>query len=173
MEKVKRKTRNPWIRIQTCIGNYTQENIRKTERINRGLFQGADDVLINPVYISHEDQPHFMDYQDYILMPCTYLWQRLLILADGSVTTCCRDYNYKYNRLGTIKDSSIKELWHSSALNALRSRHLSGRRNEFHLCAICDNYVVNKRTGQPGSECSSVFYEMNKNEANGCSNSSA
>jgi len=150
------------IRIQTCVSDYTPENIAFEERKNRETFPEADLILINPLYMSYEEDPHLLHLNDYEFYPCSYLWQRLTIYSDGSVTTCSRDYNCKFNRIGTVLTSSIRELWHSSTMRDLRSRQLQGRRKEFHICALCENYLINKRTGMPGAGCTGIVYEMRK-----------
>jgi radical SAM protein with 4Fe4S-binding SPASM domain len=148
------------IRIQTCIQDYVPENIKKEEEKGRELFPDADFILINPVYESYEEAPHLNDLNDYTFHPCSYLWQRLTIYADGSVTTCSRDYNCKYNRIGSLSANSIRELWHSPAMRDLRRRHLTGRRKDFHICALCENYLIHSKTGLPGVGCTGIVYEL-------------
>jgi radical SAM protein with 4Fe4S-binding SPASM domain len=154
----KKKKRPLKIRIQTCTADYTPANIERLEKENRKLFPQADFFLINPEYVSYEDDPHLLDLKAYDFYPCSYLWQRLTIYADGSVTTCSRDYNCKYNRIGSVEKDSIRELWHSPAMRDLRRRHLSGNRKDFHICALCENYLVNRETGLPGAGCTGIVY---------------
>lgn len=146
------------IRIQTCITDYQPDTIRMVEEENRAYFPEADFHLVNPVYHSHEDVPHLQALTEYILHPCTYLWQRLTIYADGAVSTCSRDYNCKFNRIGNLNSSDIRSLWHSPAMRDLRSRHLNSRRADFHICALCENYVIHKETGKPGAFCTGTVY---------------
>lgn len=148
------------IRIQTCIADYSPEKIMEEEKRNRSLFPEANLILINPVYVSYEEAPHLMNLGAYEFYPCSYLWQRLTIYADGSVTTCSRDYNSKYNRIGNVKISTVKELWHSPALQDLRKRHLEGKRKEFHICALCENYLLHRETKQPGAGCTGIVYPI-------------
>lgn len=160
----RKKNRNEGmkIRIQTCVADYTPESIAREEQMNRNLFPKADLILINPLYMSYEEDPHLLHLEDYEFYPCSYLWQRLTIYSDGSVTTCSRDYNCKYNRIGSVHTSSIRDLWHSPAMRDLRYRQLHGRRKEFHICALCENYLINKKTGMPGAGCTGLVYEMKK-----------
>jgi len=164
--KRKEKNKNSMkIRIQTCVKDYTPESIRKYEKKNKALFPEADLVLINPMYVSFEDDPHLPNFDDYELHPCSYLWQRLTIYADGSVTTCSRDYNCKFNRLGNVEVDSIRDIWNSSTLRDMRRRQLDGRRKEFHICAVCENYLIHKKTGLPGAGCTGIVYPMKKRSA--------
>ena len=151
------------IRIQSCIKDYTSENINKTEIKNRELFSEVDFVLINPLYASHEDEPHLAELSDYDFYPCSYLWQRLTVYADGSVTTCSRDYNCKFNRIGNAMYNKISDLWMSPVMHDLRQRHLTGRRKDFHLCSLCENYLVKRDTGMPGALCTGTVYNTEHN----------
>lgn len=148
------------IRIQTCISGYSPETITMMEQENKELFPEADLILINPIYESFEEDPHLKDLDNYDFYPCSYLWQRLTVYADGSVTTCSRDYNCKYNRIGSVEVSSIKDIWHSAAMNDLRNSHLNGRRKDFHICAVCENYLIHHETGLPGAGCTGLVYKL-------------
>jgi len=150
----------PRIRIQTCTPDYTPAAIAGEEKRSRELFPEADLVLINPVYASHEETPHLADLASFRFHPCSYLWQRLTLYADGSVTTCSRDYNCKFNRLGDANVSSIRDLWHSPLLRDLRRKHLAGRRREFHICELCENYLIHRETGLPGAGCTGTVYDI-------------
>ena len=71
-----------------------------------------------------------------ITAPCNDLWRRLFIWWDGTVNPC--DYDYKSNlSIGNINQSSIAELWHSSAYNKLRKNHLDGKRSNHYPCDRC------------------------------------
>ena len=148
------------IRIQTCIKEYLPDNIEKEEQKNRELFPEVDTFLINPIYESYENNPHLLNLDEYEFYPCSYLWQRLTVYADGSVTTCSRDYNCKFNRIGNVNISSVRELWHSPAMRHMRIYHLMGRRKDFHICSVCENYLINKKTGLPGAGCTGVVYKI-------------
>lgn len=152
------------VRIQTCIRNYTEKIIAAEEAKNRQLFPEADAVLINPLYESYEDDAHLENLDEYTFYPCSYLWQRLTIYSDGAVTTCSRDYNCKYNRIGSVKVSSIRELWHSAAMREMRKLHLTGEREKFHICAVCENYLIHNKTGLPGAGCTGTVYPFKGEE---------
>lgn len=148
------------IRIQESALDYSDENIEKIEERNKTLFPESDIILINPIYNSNENVPHFNDMDRFEQHPCTYLWQRLVIFACGTVTTCCRDYNAKFNRIGNINHDNVKSLWDSTAMKDFRIRHLQGQRAELHLCGLCDNYIGDKKTGKPAVGCNNALYEL-------------
>jgi radical SAM protein with 4Fe4S-binding SPASM domain len=135
-------------------------SISKEEDRIKILFPEADFVLINPVYESYSDKPHLKNLREYQFYPCSYLWQRLTVYSDGTVTTCSRDYDSKYNKIGNVNSNSIYELWHSERLRDMRAAHLNGRRKEFHICSMCENYLIHRRTGLAGSGCTGIVYDM-------------
>ena len=147
------------IRIQESTENYSDEGVEKIKERSQKLFPNADIFLVNPIYNSNENEDGFDNYSELVQHPCTYLWQRLVIFACGTVTTCCRDYNAKFNRIGNVKHDNIKSIWHSSVMKDFRIRHLENRRSELHLCGLCDNYTATKKTGKLAVGCNNALYE--------------
>ena len=70
--------------------------------------------------------------------PCAGLWNTPMVHVDGSLTTCCLDEGMK-NKLGNLKDSSLKELWHGEKINQWRIAQIEGRFDDSGpLCAGCN-----------------------------------
>ena len=73
---------------------------------------------------------------------CDWLWKRIVINPDGSVSPCCAYYPQRYD-FGTIRDKTIKELYNSSKYKKARlcvknkayAQELL--RNEDFVCAKC------------------------------------
>lgn len=70
-------------------------------------------------------------------VPCSQLWQRLVILYDGQVLMCCGDHG-ALNPIGNIYENSIGELWNSDLLNRYRELHMTNRSSEISACAVCE-----------------------------------
>jgi hypothetical protein len=69
--------------------------------------------------------------------PCSRLWNNLTVLADGSVSLCCLDYDGQH-LLGHIDaKNSISSIWSNPAYCRVRKYHREGRQNEIILCANC------------------------------------
>ena len=68
--------------------------------------------------------------------PCHYLGRSLSIYFDGSVIPCDLDYEAKLS-LGTMNDSSIKEIWCSDKYKKMFVAHQSGKRNNYFPCDRC------------------------------------
>ena len=68
--------------------------------------------------------------------PCHYLGRSLSIYYDGSVIPCDMDYKGELT-LGSLKDSSIKEIWNSKKYKDLFEIHRDNRRSEIFPCDRC------------------------------------
>lgn len=67
---------------------------------------------------------------------CPYIFYSMAVNSDGLVSACCVDWGRKLVA-GDVKTQSLKDIWHSEALNALRRQHLEGRRTENSVCRDC------------------------------------
>ena len=91
------------------------------------------------------DEIGFLDYQprveeknDVIIgdWACPQLWQRMGILVDGTIIPCNHDEK-ALSKLGNIKNTSIKEAWHSDKLNKLRKLHENSEAHKGNSCRYC------------------------------------
>ncbi len=61
-----------------------------------------------------------------------------MVHVDGAVTTCCLDEGLE-NRLGNLREHSLRELWQGETLHAWRLAHLEGRfEDSGPLCTRCN-----------------------------------
>jgi len=67
---------------------------------------------------------------------CTYIFYAAAINADGTVSACCPDWEQKL-LIGDIRSESVKNIWNSKKMNALRRQHLEGKRCENQVCRAC------------------------------------
>lgn len=73
--------------------------------------------------------------------PCHQLWQRLVVLWDGTVLMCCGDHQLR-SPLGSVEDASLHSIWHGAKLEAARATHLAGAYDEIEACVDCEvNYL--------------------------------
>lgn len=70
--------------------------------------------------------------------PCPYLWERMYIWYDGICNPCDSDYKSEL-AVGSVKEKSIKEIWHGFKYTKLRQDHLGGKRNCCFPCDRCPN----------------------------------
>ena len=71
-----------------------------------------------------------------ITEPCSELWLRMFVWADGRVNPCENDYMSTLS-VGNAATTPLSELWRGSAYTALREKHLAGARGQCSPCQRC------------------------------------
>jgi radical SAM protein with 4Fe4S-binding SPASM domain len=67
---------------------------------------------------------------------CPYIFYSYSVNSDGLVSSCFLDWGRKLV-IGDVRRQSMKQIWNSERMNALRLQHLQGRRQENGVCANC------------------------------------
>ena len=67
---------------------------------------------------------------------CPYIFYGYSVNADGLVSSCFLDWGRKLV-IGDVRRQSMKEIWNSERMNALRLQHLEGRRRQNGVCGNC------------------------------------
>lgn len=67
---------------------------------------------------------------------CPYIFYLIVINSDGSVSACVQDWEHRLI-IGDTKTQSVKEIWDGESLRKLQLTHLSGRRSNIDVCAVC------------------------------------
>ena len=67
---------------------------------------------------------------------CPYIFYSMAINADGLVSSCFLDWGRKL-LIGDVSQQSVKKIWHSDKMNALRLQHLEGQRKNNPVCSQC------------------------------------
>lgn len=82
-------------------------------------------------------------------MPCPFPWQYLVIQWNGDVVPCCRDYN-GVNKIGNVKDHSLKDIWNGPNYAAFREQHRTGDYKGNSFCSDCmDIYYQEGDSSKP------------------------
>lgn len=66
---------------------------------------------------------------------CRRVFDRMMVLADGSVTTCDQDFAAR-QVFGNLNDSPLRELWKNPRLTAVRNHRI----DDCPLCPHCDEW---------------------------------
>jgi radical SAM protein with 4Fe4S-binding SPASM domain len=126
--------------------------------IAHGQSLGADKVLVKTLGIgssvpapTNEEWsllPESEEYQRYVSRDdirskvlwedarCTYIWQRMVLNADGTCVPCCRDQVAKFH-LGSIQDGgSLPTVWNSKAYRQYRREIRATQKAEI-MCQRC------------------------------------
>jgi radical SAM protein with 4Fe4S-binding SPASM domain len=75
-------------------------------------------------------------YKNPIQRTCLLPWLSVAIMWDGRVVPCCFDSDGK-NVLGDLNHQTLKEIWNSQPMLALRKQHISFDYANNNLCAYC------------------------------------
>lgn len=67
---------------------------------------------------------------------CPYIFYGYSVNADGLVSSCFLDWGRKLV-IGDVREQSMKEIWNSDRMNALRLQHLEGKRRDNGVCGNC------------------------------------
>jgi radical SAM protein with 4Fe4S-binding SPASM domain len=68
---------------------------------------------------------------------CHHLFDRLIILQDGSIPLCCSDMHHAKYSLGNVRDGSPIDIFNNSAIQKIRKKHLNGTRLDMKICTDC------------------------------------
>ncbi len=74
--------------------------------------------------------------------PCKWFWHNLVVLWDGTVVPCCRDYDAKIP-LGNIVNTGLKEIWNCKKIMELRQEQIKLNFNNG-LCDDCTEWIGNQ-----------------------------
>jgi len=67
---------------------------------------------------------------------CPYIFYSIAVNSDGLVSSCFLDWGRKL-LVGDVREKTLKTIWNSPELNALRLQHLQGKRNDNPVCGNC------------------------------------
>ncbi len=94
-----------------------------------------------------------------VCFPCPYLWYSMVILCDGSITLCCRDWE-NANPLGSIIETRLESLWNGETMTTVRELHVRKEYGQIELCSGCNVIWKPRMSGRPKielSRCSGIL----------------
>lgn len=86
------------------------------------------------------------DKKKYI--PCTFLWQALVIFWDGSVLPCTQDF-HGYCTLGNVREETLARIWNGEKMVRLRQKILRRDIADLETCSQCDRPWRDQLFGVP------------------------
>jgi radical SAM protein with 4Fe4S-binding SPASM domain len=81
--------------------------------------------------------PHF----ELNKIPCRYLWDSATVYIDGTVPTCCLDYEAE-GKMGNVNHTRLEDIWRGIEYAMYRKSHIEGLKNELSPCNKCGYYSV-------------------------------
>jgi len=91
------------------------------------------------------DEVAFIDFKDYSHIQrdliydwaCPYLWQRMMVSWDGTISICQFDY-FNSCKLGNVNSrDTIRSAWKGKTMEEIRELHKKGRSHEVGVCNGC------------------------------------
>lgn len=70
-------------------------------------------------------------------LPCHQVFDRLIVLSDGTVPLCCEDTPKAENIMGNVKDASPIEIFNGESFRRMRKIHCRGQKNSIPICENC------------------------------------
>jgi radical SAM protein with 4Fe4S-binding SPASM domain len=131
----------PFIQVSTSILDETEEEIKQFSEQWNMVADRVDKWFTSLDRISHLPRVKKLLKRQSTLKylsnaPCNEVATKLSINWNGDVTACCSDFDGKL-LLGNITDKSLKEIWKSKKINALRKILSRGERHKIPFCSLC------------------------------------
>jgi MoaA/NifB/PqqE/SkfB family radical SAM enzyme len=70
-------------------------------------------------------------------LPCHHIFEKLVILADGSVSLCFEDILDAQFKFGNVFEQDPIEIFNSPRFNKIRNLHAAGKRCNLGICSKC------------------------------------
>ena len=128
-----RQTQYPDLSVITRVSGVKfsdEQDIDSMQTVWGGLVDQVAFVQYNP-WENVYSQP-----ANNLTEPCSDLWRRMFIWWDGKSNPCDVDYKSTLSQ-GSIKESSLSELWRSSGYEELRVDHSNNKRSGRKPCTAC------------------------------------
>jgi radical SAM protein with 4Fe4S-binding SPASM domain len=148
------KTRTPFVNLQLLKLNDVSFNIEEFTKNWMPLLKPGDCISIKDSHsfagqVSDPGVGRLVDPRERV--PCGQLWNYLYISWNGDVSPCCVD-PFKRLKIGNVRDSSLKDLWHSCKIMHMREIHLQKKYNRLPLCGNCETWrYFTHHANNPGS----------------------
>ena len=79
-------------------------------------------------------------------MPCHQVFDRMIILADGSIPLCCEDTPRASFNFGNVKEALPLELWNGKRFARIRELHLKEEKSKIKMCGECTMLYSESKT---------------------------
>lgn len=123
----------PQVRVQTLLLPELKESFPQYVEFWQAI---ADEVA----YLDARHEGPGDDHRGLVAdWACPFLWQRMVILWDGTLLPCLMHdvSDFELMALGNVKDVSIKDMWLSTRVNSYRELHKTGQAHQLEACNLC------------------------------------
>ena len=99
------------------------------------IKERVDEIFVNPLN-PIRGLVGEIDFKNFNRSVCNEPFNKMVILSNGQVTTCCDDFNGEIE-LGNVNHNSIKNIWLSEKWNQLRRKFLKLDYSTNEICQKC------------------------------------
>ena len=121
----------------------THETIDEMEAFyDRWIRKTASAVIAGPSrYAAAWPERSVINMAPPTRLPCSRLFHRATVLADGTMTLCDQDFRGR-QAIGRAGDCGLADLWRSQGFTEARRNHLAGTFSvdSLPLCRVCDEW---------------------------------
>ena len=143
--KIKRnmQSKKPFVNLQTIIMKETNSDIENFKK--RWSIEGVDKINLKPLdtwggQISEINRLNINETKennrDNKRPHCPNLWYHAYIYWDGSLVSCDRDFDARYD-LGNVKDG-VMIVWNGPKMKELRRKHINSDLEDTPVCRNCN-----------------------------------
>jgi len=139
--KTRSTTGRPFVQVKMILTPEASSEV--DDFIGRWVHRaGVDQIVLNDertwagARIRHEGYVSRPGYR----LPCRYLWESLVVLWDGRVVPCCKDYDGVYVVGNLAEGDHISDIWQNDMMVSLRKAHVDGHQGDIPLCAKCGEW---------------------------------
>ncbi len=139
--KQEKGAKNPFITVQIIRMKETDGDIKlfydfwKTAGVDSIRIKGFD-TFAGSVGTSGTKDEYLYNCNQRFRYPCKWLWKDVVVLVDGTVVMCCRDFNGEI-ALGNLKEKKLEDIWNSKQFLDLRKKHKKMDLKEISVCSKC------------------------------------
>ena len=126
---------NPDLSIELLYCLTVEHTIDEIRQAYETYHEYVDEITFKPLNnqsntkIPYDPNKPIFGYSYYFphrLRPCRSLWGAPLVMWDGRVSACARNYENELI-VGDVKEDSIEKIWKGSAYRDIRKSHLTGK----------------------------------------------
>jgi len=123
----------PQIRVQTVLTPFMKNIFQEYVNFWKNI---ADEVSYLDMRREGPQDDHRGIIADWC---CPFLWQRIVILCDGTIVPCLLHgvSDFSKFKIGNVRTMSIKEAWLGEKMNNFRELNKAGKAHELGACDHC------------------------------------
>jgi radical SAM protein with 4Fe4S-binding SPASM domain len=142
LSQITRRDKNSYLPNITLSYCRTKQNENDLGTFIQQWINNPKIKLITSSYAANEKLIPWKFYYNPERTLCKTLWNFMIVLTNGDVVPCCRDYLYEL-KMGNLIRQSLNDVWNGVEYNKLRELHSSGNCLKNSVCNSCATWMIN------------------------------